>query len=103
MKAKISFAALWCLALVFPPMANGQVNTTTKLFEWERGIAVESRDQKGMAPKQKSASKPPKKKAFKWVKGRTAYAYYTSKIGIHQEMEYKGNSLQVEYAGEEPK
>lgn len=50
-----------------------------------------------------SDPKTPAEKAFKWVKGRTAYAYYTSKIGIHQEMEYKGNSLQVEYAGEEPK
>jgi hypothetical protein len=47
--------------------------------------------------------KSPAEKAFKWVKGQTAYAYYTSKIGIHQEMEYKGNSLQVEYAGELPR
>ena len=45
----------------------------------------------------------PAEKAFKWVKGRTAYAYYTSKIGIHQEMEYKGNTLLVEFAGELPK
>ena len=50
-----------------------------------------------------SDPKSPAEKAFKWLKGRTAYAYYTSKIGIHQEMEYKGNSLQVEYAGELPK
>jgi hypothetical protein len=25
--------------------------------------------------------------------------YYTSEIGLHQEMEYKGNTLQQEYAG----
>jgi hypothetical protein len=42
-------------------------------------------------------------KAFKWVKQQTTRAYYTSKIGIHQEMEYKGNSILVEFAGELPK
>jgi hypothetical protein len=50
-----------------------------------------------------SDPKTPAEKGFKWDKGQTAYAYYTSKIGIHQEMEYKCNSLQVEYVGEEPK
>lgn len=50
-----------------------------------------------------SDPKTPAEKAFKWVKGQTAYAYYTSKVGIQQEMEYKGNSLLVEFAGEEPK
>lgn len=45
----------------------------------------------------------PAEHAFKWVKGQTAHAYYTSKIGIHQEMEYKGNTLQVEFAGEIPR
>lgn len=42
-------------------------------------------------------------KAFKWVKAQTAFAYYTSKIGIHQEMEYKGNTAILEFAGEDPK
>jgi Gluconate 2-dehydrogenase subunit 3 len=42
-------------------------------------------------------------KAFKWAKQRTARAYYTSKIGIHQELEYKGNSILVEFVGEIPK
>jgi Gluconate 2-dehydrogenase subunit 3 len=50
-----------------------------------------------------SDPKTPAEKAFKWVKERTAYAYYTSKIGIHQEMEYKGNTLLTEFAGQEPK
>ena len=36
------------------------------------------------------------------LKGATVGAYYSSEIGIHQEMEYKGNTLQQEYAGEEP-
>jgi Gluconate 2-dehydrogenase subunit 3 len=42
-------------------------------------------------------------KAFKWAKEQTARAYYTSKIGTHQEMEYKGNSILVEFVGEVPK
>jgi Gluconate 2-dehydrogenase subunit 3 len=42
-------------------------------------------------------------KAFKWAKQATARAYYTSKIGIHQELEYKGNSMLVEFVGEIPK
>jgi gluconate 2-dehydrogenase gamma chain len=36
---------------------------------------------------------------FKELKGRTARAYYTSKIGIHTEMEYKGNSYLKEFVG----
>ncbi|HEY5908007.1 MAG TPA: gluconate 2-dehydrogenase subunit 3 family protein [Vicinamibacteria bacterium] len=50
-----------------------------------------------------SDPKTPAEKAFKWVKGQTAYAYYSSKIGIHQEMEYKGNTLLTEFVGEMPK
>jgi hypothetical protein len=36
---------------------------------------------------------------FGELKRWTARGYYTSKIGIHDEMEYKGNTLQTEYAG----
>jgi hypothetical protein len=45
----------------------------------------------------------PAEKAFRWVKEQTVYAYYTSKIGIHQEMEYKGNTAIMEFVGEVPK
>jgi hypothetical protein len=39
-------------------------------------------------------------KFFGRLKEWTARGYYTSKIGIHQEMEYKGNTLQPgDYAG----
>jgi len=41
----------------------------------------------------------PEELFFKELKSRTAGAYYTSKIGIHTEMEYKGNTYQKEYAG----
>ena len=40
---------------------------------------------------------------FQELKGRTARAYYTSKVGIHQDMEYKGNVLLQEFVGYEAK
>lgn len=42
----------------------------------------------------------PEEKFFVELKARTAHAYYTSKIGIHQEIEYKGNVYLKEYVGE---
>jgi hypothetical protein len=44
----------------------------------------------------------PEEQFFRELKGRTIHAYYTSKIGIQDEMEYKGNTLQAEFAGEVP-
>jgi hypothetical protein len=41
----------------------------------------------------------PEELFFKEVKSRTARAYYTSKIGIHSEMEYKGNVSLKEFVG----
>jgi len=40
-------------------------------------------------------------KFFAELKRRTVNAYYTSEIGIHKEMEYKGNTLLKEFAGYE--
>jgi hypothetical protein len=40
---------------------------------------------------------------FQELKARTVHAYYTSKIGIHQEMEYKGNVVLPEFVGYEVK
>jgi hypothetical protein len=48
------------------------------------------------------APKAPEELFFRELKSRTIHAYYTSKTGIHDEMEYKGNTLQAEYAGEMP-
>ena len=36
---------------------------------------------------------------FVALKGRTVRGYYTSRLGIHDEMNYKGNTMQEEYAG----
>jgi gluconate 2-dehydrogenase gamma chain len=53
----------------------------------------------------KNEEKPetPEEHFFQELKGRTARAYYTSKIGIHQEMEYKGNILLQDFVGYEVK
>jgi hypothetical protein len=45
------------------------------------------------------APKTPEEKFFAQLKGRTVHAYYTSEIGIHKEMEYKGNTLLQEFIG----
>jgi Gluconate 2-dehydrogenase subunit 3 len=43
--------------------------------------------------------KKPEERFFREIKSRTAHAYYSSKIGIHQEMQYKGNVPIKEFAG----
>ena len=61
-------------------------------------VAVMSR----MAENEKHP-KAPEQVFFVELKGATAHAYYTSKIGIHQEMEYKGNTILQEFVGYELK
>jgi hypothetical protein len=39
---------------------------------------------------------------FVELKSWTTFGYYTSRIGIHDEMEYKGNTLLAEFAGTDP-
>jgi hypothetical protein len=36
---------------------------------------------------------------FRQLKDSTAAAYYSSKIGIHDDMQYQGNVIQEQYAG----
>ena len=36
------------------------------------------------------------------LKSWTVRGYYTSKVGIHDEMEYKGNTMLAEFAGTDP-
>lgn len=45
----------------------------------------------------------PEEKFFAELKRRTASAYYTSRIGLHDELEYKGNTYLREYVGAELK
>ena len=64
----------------------------------EQRVAVLTR----LSANQKEEPKSADDKFWRELKGATVHGYYTSEIGIHQEMEYKGNVLQGEYAGEEP-
>lgn len=41
----------------------------------------------------------PLEKFFGEAKGRTIHGYYTSEIGIHQELRYKGNQFVAEFVG----
>jgi len=43
----------------------------------------------------------PEEKFFVELKSRVAHAYYTSKIGIHDELEYKGNTYLRDFVGED--
>lgn len=43
--------------------------------------------------------KKPEEKFFVELKSRVTHAYYTSKIGLRQELEYKGNTYLREFAG----
>ncbi len=45
----------------------------------------------------------PEEHFFDELKSRTTFAYYTSKIGIHTELEYKGNVYQEEFSGYDAK
>ncbi len=47
--------------------------------------------------------KEPEEVFFKELKTRTVRAFYTSKVGIHREMEYKGNTYLEEFAGYDAK
>jgi glucoside 3-dehydrogenase (cytochrome c) hitch-hiker subunit len=46
--------------------------------------------------------KSPEEQFFRELKGRTIHAYYTSRVGIHDDLQYKGNTMQEQYAGEVP-
>ena len=43
--------------------------------------------------------KTPEDRFFVELKRRTVHAYYTSRVGIHEELEYKGNTLLEEFVG----
>ena len=86
--------------------------------DWREGlkrIDQLSRESSGMSFAQSSAAqrlavltriaqnekqpKLPEEKFFAQLKSRVVHAYYTSEIGIKQELEYKGNSYLAEFAG----
>ncbi len=90
--------------------------------KWRNGLAAVNKLSKKLnnvtfveaTPKQREAvvlqmaqnenkPKAPEEIFFGEIKGATIQAYYTSSIGIHNDMDYKGNVLQTrEYAGKLP-
>jgi Gluconate 2-dehydrogenase subunit 3 len=62
----------------------------------ERGQLMEAICKNELHPK------TPEEKFFNNLKAGTAFAYYTSDIGIHKEMGYKGNVYLKEFVGVEP-
>lgn len=51
------------------------------------------------ASKNEFEPKTPLERFFRDAKGRTIHGYYTSEIGIHQELKYKGNQFLPEFVG----
>jgi len=65
-----------------------------------KGFMASSAEQR-LAVLTKMAATP--ESFFREIKGSTIQAYYTSKIGIHDDQQYKGNVYQTgEYAGYDP-
>jgi Gluconate 2-dehydrogenase subunit 3/TAT (twin-arginine translocation) pathway signal sequence len=49
--------------------------------------------------KNEATPKRPEEVFFKDLKSRVVFAYYTSDIGIHRDIEYKGNTFLPEFVG----
>ncbi len=65
-------------------------------------LSLSPADREAIVTKMAAEEEAPKSeegKFFAQLKRHTIRGYYTSKIGIHDEMEYKGNTLQEEYSG----
>lgn len=53
----------------------------------------------GAMAEEESRPATPAGRFFVELKRLTVDAYYTSKVGIHDDIEYKGNTVQAEYSG----
>jgi len=65
-------------------------------------LSLSPADREAIVTKMAAEEEAPKSEEgtfFAQLKRHTVRGYYTSKIGIHDEMEYKGNTLQEEYSG----
>ena len=71
--------------------------------EYSATFAAASRDQQiallTAAAANEFSPTTPVEKFFKEAKARTIHGYYTSEIGIHQELKYKGNQFLPEFVG----
>ena len=101
------------LAEAFDPKERGDWRKGLKLVDEQakkktgRNFLESSADDRVAVLKEISKNemnpKSPQEEFFVALKHITARAYYTSKIGIHQEMEYKGNVMLPEFVGDEVK
>lgn len=64
----------------------------------ELGPAEQTALLQGLSANEKEP-KTPEDRFFVELKRRTVHAYYTSRVGIHDELEYKGNTLLEEFVG----
>ena len=53
-------------------------------------------------PNKQGGDKSPEQEFWGQIKQTTAFAYYSSSIGIHQDMNYKGNVYLREFVGYDP-
>jgi hypothetical protein len=54
------------------------------------------------AARNEGAPKTPLESFFGRLKGATAAAYYSSKVGLHQDMKYQGNTVLMAFVGVDP-
>jgi hypothetical protein len=73
--------------------------------KFDKGIADATPDDRAALlheiSKNEENPSTPEEKFFNTLKHATAFAYYSSSIGIHKEIEYKGNVYLKEFAGTE--
>lgn len=68
---------------------------------WRKGLApflpLNKADRRAMLTKISNSNN----EFFGQLKQTTAYAYYTSSVGIHQDLQYVGNVIQQQFSGTE--
>lgn len=78
------------------------VDTRAKSQHGRPFLQLSPQEQEGIVAAMAEAADAPRNDAgrfFVELKRRTVDAYYTSKVGIHDDLEYKGNTVQAEYSG----
>ena len=63
------------------------------------GVVSPDKSANGMISKNEKSPQSLEERFFRAIKNLTIDGYYTSKIGIHQELQYKGNTYLKEFKG----
>jgi gluconate 2-dehydrogenase gamma chain len=76
---------------------------TTATARWQHGFVECAPDQQAALltemSRREADPQTPLEELFVLLKERTIQGYYTSEIGIHQELRYKGNKFLTEFVG----